>query len=351
MVISTIFLVIIFGVSPAMALIEMPGFREVNLAVVNDAGARFDDYGDDSYNFFAPTQTETQGMNALHLSADNSNNNFGQVTFSHAQSGVFYMTDTGGRGWNDDGILMLAVNGTIPDNFRVHIRARGYRWTPVDKDTFPLYNDITYIPGALDEYFTDEDFTYGPQIWKPCAAITYPIFSGQDMADSSNTFAVMFIDLNAGNLGPNTLGSPSYSGQSVIDNGSIKIEYSFENLQTMAAFNAYSYTVSSNQGQGIRWTNAQRAPNPVSGYAVIGQSAPTVLTLPGQTNPPTDPDGDGLYEDLSGNGSMSFVDVNLFFQYITWIISNEPVAAFDFTGNGSVSFVDVVRLFNELSGV
>jgi PKD repeat protein len=342
-----ILLMILIGVSPAAALIEMPGYRLVNLSVVNDDGARFDDNGDDTYNYFSATQSPSQGLNALHLSTDNSYYNFGQVTFSNAQSGVFYMSDTGGRGWDDDGVLMLAVNGTIPANFRIHIIASGYQWAPVDKDTYPSYADITYFPLALDEYFTSDDFTYGPQIWKPCPAENYPIFDGQNMADTTNTFSVMFIDLNAGIIGPNTIDNgDGYDGITLIDNGSIRIEYTLENLQTMAAFDAYAYTVSSNQGQGIRWTN-RLSETGASGYSVIGQP-PAILTLPGLTRTPTDPDGDGLYEDLNGNGDTDFDDVIVFFKNIEWIIENEPVTAFDFNGSGSVGFEDVVRFFKEV---
>ncbi len=73
-----------------------------------------------------------------------------------------------------------------------------------------------------------------------------------------------------------------------------------------------------------------------------------LVTLPGQTSLPTDPDHDGLYEDLSGNGEAGFSDVVLFFKNIDWIADHEPVAAFDFNGNGEIGFQDIVRLFAEV---
>ncbi len=72
-----------------------------------------------------------------------------------------------------------------------------------------------------------------------------------------------------------------------------------------------------------------------------------VIPLPGNVNPPTDPDGDGLYEDMNGNGSIGFGDVVLFFQFIEWIKANEPVSSFDFSGNGVIGFQDVVVFFNQ----
>jgi len=258
----------------------IPSNNDVLLRISNDGNARFNDYGNNTYHFFSPTQSSTQGMNALHITTDPVAEASGQVTFSDNQSGVFYLSDDGGRGWDDNGILMLAVNGTIPDDFRVNIRASGYQWTPVLTGTYPAFDDITYVPEALNETFTKDDFLYGPQTWKPCAGQTnpyHPIFDGQDMTDTENTFSIMFIDLNAGILGSGTLGQQDFIGQSVTDKGAIKIEYAFENLPTFAAFNAYAYTVSSNQGQGIRWTNRVSGSGP-SGYYVIGQPLPEAPT-------------------------------------------------------------------------
>jgi len=263
-------------ISDLGASMVIPSNNDVLLRISNDGNARFNDYGNNTYHFFSPGQSGTQGMNALHITIDPAESS-GQVTVSSDQSGVFYITDTGGRGWDDNGILMLAVNGTIPDSFRVNIKASGYQWTPVLTGTYPTFDNVTYVPEALNETFTKDDFLYGPQIWRPCAATNYPIFDGQDMTDTANTFSLLFIDLNAGILGAGTLNQPSFSGQSVTDNGALKVEYSFENLPTLAAFDAYVYTVSSNQGQGIRWTNRLSASGS-SGYAVIGQPLPEVPT-------------------------------------------------------------------------
>jgi PKD repeat protein len=79
----------------------------------------------------------------------------------------------------------------------------------------------------------------------------------------------------------------------------------------------------------------------------VGGAAP--IALPGQANPPTDPDHDGLYEDLSGNGAAGFTDVVLFFNNLQWIQNNEPVSAFDFSGNGGIAFKDIELLFYKVS--
>ncbi|MEN6342837.1 MAG: PKD domain-containing protein [Methanospirillum sp.] len=70
--------------------------------------------------------------------------------------------------------------------------------------------------------------------------------------------------------------------------------------------------------------------------------------VPGGAGGPTDTDGDGLYEDVNGNGRKDFADVVLYFNQMTWIAGNEPVAAFDCNANGRIDFADVVWLFNHL---
>ncbi|MFW6436567.1 MAG: hypothetical protein ACOCYZ_02925 [Halococcoides sp.] len=60
---------------------------------------------------------------------------------------------------------------------------------------------------------------------------------------------------------------------------------------------------------------------------------------------PTDPDHDGLYEDLSGDGRLNFPDVNAFFQHADQSVVQDHVAAYDFTGDDRVDLQDVLALF------
>ncbi len=70
-----------------------------------------------------------------------------------------------------------------------------------------------------------------------------------------------------------------------------------------------------------------------------------VLRVPTAQSDPRDLDGDGLYEDVNGNGRMDFADVILYFTQMTWIAVNEPQGSFDFNGNGRIDFADVTTLF------
>jgi PKD repeat protein len=71
-----------------------------------------------------------------------------------------------------------------------------------------------------------------------------------------------------------------------------------------------------------------------------------VIPVSGQSAMPTDPNHDGLYEDLNGNGNLDFNDVVIFFNQMDWIADNEPISAFDFNHNGQIDFNDIVLLFN-----
>jgi len=73
-----------------------------------------------------------------------------------------------------------------------------------------------------------------------------------------------------------------------------------------------------------------------------------LTAFPNTSSIPTDPDRDGLYEDINGNGHVDFADVVLFFRNMDWISSHEPVSAFDFNRNGSIDFNDLVLLFRKI---
>ncbi|WP_226012616.1 family 43 glycosylhydrolase [Halomicrobium salinisoli] len=63
---------------------------------------------------------------------------------------------------------------------------------------------------------------------------------------------------------------------------------------------------------------------------------------------PTDPDGDGLYEDLNGNGEVDYSDVVSYFETMDDPAMTDNVAAYDYNGNGEVDFADLVDLFEQV---
>jgi PKD repeat protein len=86
--------------------------------------------------------------------------------------------------------------------------------------------------------------------------------------------------------------------------------------------------------------------DPDSGRAMVTVTEP--LALPEQASRPTDPDHDGIFEDLNGNGGNDFDDMTLFFIHLDWIVASEPAGAFDYNSNGRVEFDDIVLRFKEL---
>ena len=75
---------------------------------------------------------------------------------------------------------------------------------------------------------------------------------------------------------------------------------------------------------------------------------PDFPTFPGLEFPVQDLDGDGLTEDINGNGRFDFADIVVLFEQLDSpaVVDNQQY--FDFNGNGSVDFTDIRDLFNLL---
>jgi PKD repeat protein len=92
---------------------------------------------------------------------------------------------------------------------------------------------------------------------------------------------------------------------------------------------------------------------PVAGNAVPltfpgGETPDQPVALPGMSEIPTDPDADGIFEDLNANSRIDFADVTIYFNQMEWISENEPVSLFDINGNSRIDFADIVALFEEV---
>ncbi|MFC4405607.1 alkaline phosphatase PhoX [Haloarchaeobius iranensis] len=66
-------------------------------------------------------------------------------------------------------------------------------------------------------------------------------------------------------------------------------------------------------------------------------------------NPPTDPDGDGLYEDVNGNGQVDYDDIVVLFQQFDSDSVQLNPAAYDFNENGELDYDDIVTLYEEVN--
>ncbi|MFH5801981.1 dockerin type I domain-containing protein [Haladaptatus sp. CMAA 1911] len=63
---------------------------------------------------------------------------------------------------------------------------------------------------------------------------------------------------------------------------------------------------------------------------------------------PTDPDGDGMYEDVDGDGSVTYNDVVVLFQNFNDAAIQQYSEEYDFDGSGEVSYNDIVSLFQSM---
>lgn len=69
----------------------------------------------------------------------------------------------------------------------------------------------------------------------------------------------------------------------------------------------------------------------------------------GETEPtgPTDPDGDGEYEDMNGNGETDFDDMVTYFNDMDEPYIRNNVSKYDFNANGGIDFDDLIELFEQ----
>src|SRR6266851_7213967 len=109
----------------------LPSNRNIYIKVSNDDGAIYGSGPDDTYYINAPGG----GLNQLHITTDSSPAGVsGQVTTqsisTSSTSGTFWITTTGGRGYNDDLILLFSLVGPVSDDFNLKIKSSGYQWTP-----------------------------------------------------------------------------------------------------------------------------------------------------------------------------------------------------------------------------
>jgi PKD repeat protein len=82
---------------------------------------------------------------------------------------------------------------------------------------------------------------------------------------------------------------------------------------------------------------------PRSGVAMVGPSS-----VGSSPNAPTDTDGDGLYEDVNGNGRVDYDDVVLLFNNLESSGVKSNARAFDFNENDKLDYDDIVSLYEEV---
>lgn len=105
----------------------------------------------------------------------------------------------------------------------------------------------------------------------------------------------------------------------------------------LAAFNADTYSENQLRAITAAWvTQCQIPAGSTTQPPAVAQSM----------RPSKDLDGDGIYEDVNGNGVFNAADCQLLAQGIgTNQVMNDNVAAFNFDGEGNLTFADVTRCY------
>jgi hypothetical protein len=259
------------------------------ISVANDAGVKYNNYDYSYYGNGGGTYTGSVGANAYLVKADGGGTNElgisstttgGSVqniaSNSSSPSGTFYITNSGGRGFDNDIILALAMTGPISDNFAVNIKSAGYTWTPATQGNYnpAAPTDATHVAG-INETFTKQDLLYGPQTLRPGTFGTggiLPIFSSDNGTNPTTNAYLMFIDLDVGNIKSTTL-------PNLVDKGAVKVDFSFSGLDaaTKIALNAYGWVSASNQNDGINFTNAMSGTAASGVYLNVTPPAPVPI--------------------------------------------------------------------------
>ncbi|MEN6518632.1 MAG: NosD domain-containing protein [Methanospirillum sp.] len=96
---------------------------------------------------------------------------------------------------------------------------------------------------------------------------------------------------------------------------------------------------------GVQNRNGDPYPITVQPGTLTVASQPYFSCIPSY---PTDPNGDGKYEDVNGNGRADFADIVMVFTNLTCITGDDDWQCLDFNSNSRIDFADIVWLFNNV---
>ncbi|WP_226040630.1 alkaline phosphatase PhoX [Natrinema sp. DC36] len=151
------------------------------------------------------------------------------------------------------------------------------------------------------------------------------------------------------------------AGPTISDDGST-VAFKFADLDEEIEPGAMNVTLASVELEGVGTGTTDitvdvQALDDDDGAAIEPQRRPgVVVTGPppigggpgGSGRAPTDPDGDGRFEDTNGNGRLDYDDVVLLFDHIEDDSVTLNADAYDFNENGRIDYDDIDELYDEL---
>ncbi|MCK9630648.1 MAG: hypothetical protein M0R30_03300 [Methanoregula sp.] len=258
---SAVVLLFVAAAVVPVAAVEWPSNNKTFIPV-NDI--RFDNFSDGTYYFNLSIMTTDASAKAIHITDSPTNFPGGVYTKTTVGPDTFYVSDTGGRGGQDDIILMVAINSTNQtdiNNFGINITTNGYQWIPqsggipdeVDPEA-DYVNPLNAKPYNSGHYLTGSDIQ---QDWKFAPQTDYPIYNGQIMS-SEQKFKMILIDTKVGTIN-GTWYNETYTPQALENNGFTKITYeitSNPSSDALIAFNVYAWNEQAAQApNAVNWIN------------------------------------------------------------------------------------------------
>lgn len=233
-----------------------------------DGVTYYDDYNE-TYYFYIGGGAFNGGQNTPRITDNNATPN-GVIHTGSDLNGSFFISDTGGKGYLDEAILLIAVNESVPSNFTLHLTAAGYKFASHAPSSSPNESQVgVFNSNAFNYTFTASNFlksgtSYIKQNTKPGTDsidnINRMLFNGEDEL-SEPDYHLIFVDLNTSVVGTNAYNA-SYRAN-LTYNGFPKVTYNISTLgdQGRIAFVPYgwvNYTTGGGSGyfdRTIGWTS------------------------------------------------------------------------------------------------
>jgi hypothetical protein len=269
----------------------------------------------------------------------------------------------------------LAVQGWCGSNdYSSGIAATGAGWLTqaaiVEGSTLSHYRNGTLIDTAGQTYQTDDDrlvlgaeFTPAPYLDMEVAAV---LVYDRTLSDTERQQVERYLDetyLNAsGTSDTNAPPTARNDAASVVRGESVTVDVLANDSDPDGSLDASSVAVVDRPTNGsvvvntttgeVTYTNdGSSATRDSFTYTVIdddgavSNEAAVAIDVTDQGLDPTDPDGDGLYEDVNGDGSVNAGDAQALFANLNDPAVQSDVDAFDFNGDGSIDVGDAQALF------
>ena len=283
---------------------------------------------------------------------------------------------SGGDGTDQDPLFNVALNRN--DNWKYFNMMRGYtRCTVTPEEWTTEYRVVEYVtdPGApvrTDATFTIEEGQPGLQPQRPTVAVdSIAVDNGStgtadllarwlpDGLDSGRVRLSLThpeVATITGATVPEAFGTAEAT---VADDGSAAtIEFVDSEQNTESAVGGVDVSLASVDIRGDNMGTAD-LDLAVEQFRTDAGDSPDTETRPGVVvvngpsavagTVPTDPDGDGHYEDLNGNGRMDAGDIQTLFENLESDSVRLNTDAYDLNDNGRMDYDDIVSLHREIS--